>query len=217
MPTARRRVVGSPAVPARRLFLVIGLALLVAGCGHDGVPASSSSASTDPPGTAAASTAGTTATTVDPATLPQTDARPTAQGSPFEERARGLWDAIVADDPARAMPFFFPLPAYLQVKAIKDPAADWRSRLVAAYESDIHELHRRLGPGAAGAAYQGVTVPDSAVWVVPGKEYNAQPYWRVYGSQLHYTSADGKAAAFPIASLISWRGEWFVVHLNSIR
>jgi len=38
----------------------------------------------------------------------------------------------VNDDPRSPMPSFFPLTAYLQVKAISDPADDWHDRLVAA-------------------------------------------------------------------------------------
>ncbi len=39
-----------------------------------------------------------------------------------------IWDAIVHDDPDRAMPFFFPVTAHEQVKAIYSPASDWRRR-----------------------------------------------------------------------------------------
>ena len=55
------------------------------------------------------------------------------------------------DDPDRAMPFFFPLGAYRQVKDVTDPAADWKHRLVAAYRRDIHALHARLGADAGDA------------------------------------------------------------------
>ncbi len=80
-------------------------------------------------------------TTVDPGTLPQTDERPTASGAQFDAGVQGLWQAIVADDPAPALPFFFPQSAYVQVKAISDPVGDYRSRLIANYEQDLHALH----------------------------------------------------------------------------
>ena len=51
---------------------------------------------------------------------------------------------------------------------------------------------------------------------MPGEESNTLPYWRVYGSTLRY-SVDGTTRSFPITSLISWRGEWYVVHLGAIR
>jgi len=120
----------------------------------------------------------------------------------------------VADDPARAMPFFFPLSAYRQVKAVHDPAGDWQNRLVAAYTRDIHALHRQLGAHAADATLVGLDVPDgAATWVDPGQEYNKLGYWRVYGSALRYT-AGGQTFRLPIYSLISWRGAWYVVHMT---
>jgi hypothetical protein len=164
----------------------------------------------------ASTEAPTTITTVDPATLPQTDERPVATGTDFDARAAALWQAVVADDPSLAMPAFFPLAAYQQVKAVNDPAADWHNRLVAAYEADIHTLHRKLGAEAATATFESLSVPDAAVWVTPGKEYNKLPYWRVYGSTLDY-SVGGVPHSFPVSSLISWRGQWYVVHLGAIR
>jgi len=158
-----------------------------------------------------------TATTVDPGTLPQTDERPSATGAQFDAGVRALWQAIVTDDPAPALPFFFPQSAYVQVKAINDPVGDYRSRLIADYEQDIHTLHAQLGADSSRAQLTGLSVPgDQAVWVQPGAEYNKGSYWRVYGSRLHYT-VDGQDRSFPVTSLISWRGQWYVVHLGEIR
>jgi hypothetical protein len=135
----------------------------------------------------------------------------------FEADTQGLWDAIVTDDPQSGMPFFFPLGAYLQVKAISNPAQDYQQRLVANYVADIHTLHAQLGNGAATARLDGVDVPArQATWVPPGAEYNKGSYWRVYGTTIRYTAA-GAAHTFTVSSLISWRGEWYVVHLGAIR
>jgi hypothetical protein len=179
-------------------------------------------ASATAPVTAAPATATTvpatpSTTIADPGLLPQTDAKPDASGATFTAHVDALWSAIVADDPARAMPFFFPLSAYRQVKAISDPDGDWSSRLVAAFTEDVHAWHRQLGANAAGAKLTAVTVPgDQAQWIPPGAEYNLGSYWRVYGTTLRY-EVDGRAGTFNVASLISWRGEWYVVHLASIR
>jgi hypothetical protein len=152
----------------------------------------------------------------DPSLLPQTRDRPDASGTAFDGRVSALWDAIVADDPARAMPFFFPLGAYRQVKDISDPASDWNRRLVAAYSHDIHALHARLGADAPRARLVRLDVPpERARWVDPGEEYNKIGYYRVFGSRLHY-AVDGAPHAIEIKSLISWRGEWYVVHLSAI-
>ena len=65
------------------------------------------------------------------------------------------------------------------------------------------------------AVLVGVDVPDArATWVLPGAEYNKGSYWRVYGTVVHYV-VDGRAATFAIQSLISWRGQWYVVHLTT--
>jgi hypothetical protein len=159
----------------------------------------------------------TTASTTDPGALPQTDERPAATGATFTAGVQGLWQAVQQDRPELAMPFFFPQAAYLQVKAIADPATDYQQRLIANYEQDIHTLHAQLGADAAGAQFASVDVPDAqAVLVQPGGESNRLPYWRVYGTTLHYTE-DGQARSFPVTSLISWRGQWYVVHLGQIR
>ena len=154
----------------------------------------------------------------DPGSLPQTEDKPTTGSPAFQEHMGALWQAIVSDDPSVALPAFFPLGAYRQVKAISNPDGDYSSRLIAAYQEDIHALHAKLGAQATGAQLTGVDVPDSqAVWVQPGAEYNKGSYWRVYGANLRYTTPDGRSGSFPVASMISWRGEWYVVHLNSIR
>jgi|HubBroStandDraft_2_1064218.scaffolds.fasta_scaffold27162_2 hypothetical protein len=150
--------------------------------------------------------------------LPQTREKPSASGAAFEARRDALWDAIVHDDPERAMTFFFPLEAYAQVKDVGDPAGDWRRRLVAAYKHDIHVLHARLGDDGGEPRLVAMTVPDDrATWVDPGDEWNKVGYYRVYGSKLHVTTGAGGAETFDVKSLISWRGEWFVVHLSAIK
>ena len=153
----------------------------------------------------------------DAGALPQTHERPEPSGAAFDARTLGLWDAIVKDDPALAMPFFFPLAAYEQVKAIQHPARDWTLRLVAAYVRDIHDLHARLGANAARARLTRVEVPMArARWVEPGEEYNKIGYYRVFSTKLR-GEADGHAVTVDVASLISWRGEWYCVHLSGVK
>lgn len=142
---------------------------------------------------------------------------PQASGAPFDARVRALWSAIVGDDPDEAMTFFFPLSAYKQVKDVSDPESDWKRRLVAAYQRDVHMLHTRLGPDAIRAVLVKLDVPDSrARWVEPGEEWNKIGYYRVFGSRLRYT-VDGSERTFDVKSLISWRGDWYVVHLSAIK
>jgi len=161
--------------------------------------------------------AATTTTGADPGALPQTDERPTAAGVTFVANAQDLWEAIRQDKPELGYPFFFPQSAYLQVKAIGDPAADYQNRLIANFDEDVHILHAQLGANAANAKFVGITVPDDqAVLVQPGEESNHGSYWRVYGTTMQY-EVDGQTGSFPVTSLISWRGQWYVVHLGAIR
>ena len=171
-------------------------------------PATTTTSTTAPPPS-------TTTTTVDPGTLPQTMDQPTTTDPQFAAGVQSFWQAIVTDNPTVAMPFFFPLSAYLQVKAISNPASDWQQRLVGAYQQDIHALHASLGAGAPTAQLAGIDVPSGAQWVQPGAEYNKLPYWRIYGTTVRYTVA-GRPGSFRIASMISWRGHWYIVHLARI-
>jgi hypothetical protein len=153
----------------------------------------------------------------DPGTLPQTKDKPEASGAAFDARIAALWDGIVRDDPERAMPFFFPLTAYEQVKAITNAGSDWRRRLVAAYKRDVHALHKRLPEHATDAKFLRADVPqDRARWVEPNEESNKLGYYRVYGTRLVY-EVDGKERSLEVTSLISWRGEWYVVHLSGFK
>jgi hypothetical protein len=183
----------------------------------DAAAATPSEGRSSPSQVAAASTsAGDSALPLLPPLVPQTHDRPEASGAAFDARVAALWAGIVADDPATAMPFFFPLEAYRQVKDVADPASDWKHRLVAAYAHDVHALHARLHDAGDRAALVGLEVNDArARWVDPGEEYNKLGYFRVFGSKLRYT-VDGEMRSAEVKSLISWRGEWYVVHLSAI-
>src|SRR4051812_28739157 len=187
----------------------------------DPQPTSTTGTATGPTITApplATSAMPTTSTTADdPGALPQTDEHPSASGATFTAGVNGLWEAIRQDRPELGLPFFFPERAYEQVKAISDPVSDYQNRLIANFEEDVHSLHAQLGADATDAKFVGITVPDDqAVLVQPGEESNKLSYWRVYGTTLQY-ELDGQTGSFPVTSLISWRGQWYVVHLGAIR
>lgn len=170
------------------------------------------------PATTARNESVTTIAQDDPGRLPQTEAKPTTDSAVFRRHARALWRAVVDDDPEVGQSAFFPQSAYVQIKAIADPAGDWKDRLLAAFATDVHALHAQLGADAANATFVGLVVPDGqAQWIEPGVEYNSGAYWRVYGSVLRYRLPDGSEHDLPVTSLISWRGEWYVVHLGAIR
>ncbi len=54
-----------------------------------------------------------------------------------------------------------------------------------------------------------------AGWVGPGRCAHRIGYWHVAGARLVYRTASG-LRSFGIASLISWRGSWYVVHLGAV-
>ncbi len=129
-----------------------------------------------------------------------------------------LWQAIVADDPEIAKDVFFPVVAYEIVKDIEKPAADWKHRLMKAFSRNIHGYHKKLGEDASKAKLLGVDIDDKRVkWIEPGKEGNKKGYFRVTRNKLRYQDAEGNEKKLEITSLISWRGEWFVVHLDGFK
>ncbi len=150
--------------------------------------------------------------------LPQTEDKPSTTDERFQRRIKLLVQAIRDDDPSIALPAFFPVIAYRQVKDVAKPDRDWKLRLVAAFERNVHEYHRELGAAAKTAELSAVEVPeDKARWMKPGSEGNRIGYYRVLRSRLRLALADGKTKEFEITSLISWRGEWYVVHLNGFK
>jgi hypothetical protein len=129
-----------------------------------------------------------------------------------------LWEAIIEDAPDRAASSFFPMAAYEQVKDVTNPAADWRHRLFAAYARDIHALHLRLGDDCARARLLGIEIPEGRTrWVEPAEEFNKIGYYRVFGSMLRYRVPGAAEKTFEVKSLISWRGEWYIVHLSAMK
>ena len=125
-----------------------------------------------------------------------------------------LWLAVTTGKPSLALPAFFPLAAYRQVKAIYDPAADWRGRLWHDFTLDVAAAHRLVG---GHARLDRVIVPSGdAAWIGPGACYNRVGYWHVPQSRVVYRSGRGKLRSFGIASLISWRGDWYVVHFGAV-
>jgi hypothetical protein len=150
--------------------------------------------------------------------LPQTDARPSAQSASFDARMRLLARAITTGDSNAALPAFFPAVAYAQVKDIPQPEKDWEHRLVSAFKRDIAEYRSKLGDDAGKATLVAVEVPENkAKFMKPGSEGNRVGYYRVLRSTLTFKTPNGKQQSFELTSMISWRGEWYVVHLHGFK
>jgi hypothetical protein len=189
----------------------------VAGTGSPSAPSATPTASPSSPASTAprATSTAPVALPVAPGAgaLPQTRALPSTDSVAFRHAMTDLWLAVTTGDPRFGLPAFFPEAAYKQVKAIPYPAADWQDRLWYDFTLDVRAAHRLVG---AGALLARVIVPMAdAAWVSPGACYNSVGYWHVPGARVVYRE-HGQERSFGIASLISWRGVWYVVHLGEV-
>jgi hypothetical protein len=150
--------------------------------------------------------------------LAQTEARPSSSSASFQRRIDAVAHAIISGDAEPALIAFFPLVAYQQVKDVAKPERDYKFRLVANFKRDVLEYHQALGTSAADAKFAGVTLSEQdAKWMAPGSEGNKVGYFRVLRARLRFTLPTGRSRDFELTSLISWRGEWYVVHLHGFK
>jgi hypothetical protein len=151
-----------------------------------------------------------------PGALPQTDQLPPPGTRRFHAEMAALWAGVRRDSVRQALPAFFPEAAYAQLKRIGDPQGDWTGRLVADYGLDLGAAHTLLGSDPASARLADVEVTQSyAHWIPPGVCYNDVGYYEVPNARVVYRQ-NGELRSFGIASMISWRGVWYVVHLGAV-
>jgi len=129
---------------------------------------------------------------------------------------RALWRGVRSGSVDRALAAFFPEAAYAQVKEEASPESDWHYRLVGDYALDLGAAHQLLGAHPERARLLAVKAVSSyGHWVSPGVCYNRVGYYEMPNARVVYRQ-DGEVRSFGIASMISWRGEWYVVHLGSV-
>ncbi|HUZ23874.1 MAG TPA: hypothetical protein VMV07_08910 [Streptosporangiaceae bacterium] len=151
-----------------------------------------------------------------PGYLHQTTKFPSARTRVFRAEMTDLWAAVATGRVGLASQAFFPLSAYKQVKAIYDPSVDWHDRLFEDFRLDVSAAHRLLGRQARHTSLVRVIVPSAeAAWINPGVCANSVGYWHVGGARLVYREY-GELRSIGIASLISWRGRWYVVHFGAV-
>jgi hypothetical protein len=144
----------------------------------------------------------------------QTGVMPRINDVAFRNLTADLWLSVTTGKPAYGLPAFFPELAYAQVKAIADPASDWRTRLWYDYTIDVAAAHQLVGGDARLVT---VVVPvQYATWIPVGACYNNIGYWHVPGARVEYRK-DGQLESIGIASMISWRGVWYVVHFGGVQ
>jgi len=155
-------------------------------------------------------------TTTDPGLLPQTTAIPSTQTPQFESEMGDLFQAVVTGSAAMAQPAYFPESAYLQLKTIYNARSDYLNRLEGDFILDIGAAHALLGNDANTAKLLEATAPYGfGHWVPPGVCDNSVGYYELPNARVVYQE-DGQIRSFGIASMISWRGVWYVVHLGAI-
>jgi hypothetical protein len=134
----------------------------------------------------------------------------------FQTEMAALWEGVVTNSVQTALPAFFPEGAYVQVKDISSSEADYSNRLVAEFGLDLGAAHQLLGSDPESASLVEVLVPQQyAHWIPPGTCENGIGYDEVANSRVVYEQG-GQTRSFGIASMISWRGVWYVVHLGAI-
>jgi hypothetical protein len=146
-------------------------------------------------------------------TLPQTNALPKTASTAFSNAVHDIWLAVTTGDPSYARPAFFPEKAYEQVKAIADPESDWQGRLWYDFTLDLAAVHKLVRPGATLTKVAAAS--QYAQWIPVGACYNSAGYWHLPGSRLVYREG-GVTHSFGVASFISWRGTWYVIHLGAL-
>jgi hypothetical protein len=132
----------------------------------------------------------------------------------FMARLSGYWTHVLSGGIGLGNNFFFPRTAYLQLKSLPNAGGDFDTRLYHDYRNDVIADHELVTSGGPGAKVLGVDVPAAAVhWVPPGVEVNSIGYWEVMYSRVRY-EVGGQVKSFAIDSMISWRGQWYAVHLG---
>jgi hypothetical protein len=213
------------------LAVTVIAAALLAGCGTGSSPATTqvSTTTAGPPSSSPSATSvtsapaspssprpsGPTAVPVAPGAgaLPQTQAFPSADSAAFHHAMQDLWLAVTTGNAHLALPAFFPLAAYQKLKAIYDPTSDWNYRLWYDFTLDVHAAHQIVSPDAR--LVRVLVAGYDAAWVYPGICDNSIGYWHVSGARVVYRQ-DGQERSIGIASLISWRGVWYVVHFGAV-
>jgi len=102
----------------------------------------------------------------------------------------------------------------MKTGVLSDPSSDYAGRLIAFYDLDVPAYHQALGSDGGSAVLVSIDAdPSLARWIPPGTCENKMGYWHLPGVRLVYRTTSG-VHSFAVASLISWRGTWYVVHLG---
>jgi hypothetical protein len=139
---------------------------------------------------------------------------PPLESDDLTARAKQLFDAIVADDPARGEAFWFPKEPFIPLKDVKGPDKYW-DNLHKTYVRDVHALHKKR-KSWDGAKFVSFEVGSKPKWVPPGDEANKIGYYRSFRGKLKYEIGD-QTSTIEVHTIISWQGRWFITHLSKFK
>jgi hypothetical protein len=142
------------------------------------------------------------------------EAKYVTESDELTQRARGLFEAIVKQEPPLAEDFWFPKEPFIPLKDVKNPGRYW-DNLHSAYLDDVRALHRKR-KSWDGAVFERFTLGSTPKWVKPGDEVNKIGYYRSFRGTIHYR-IDDKPAKLEVHTLITWQGRWYVTHLRKIK
>jgi hypothetical protein len=150
--------------------------------------------------------------TLEQATTIADDALPPFTSDELTTRAKHLLEAIAKDDGDLAADILFPRDAYLLVKDVPDPGKHWDSKMLAAFRTQVHALHKRT-KGVERATFTGFDVGQPASEAMPKKKDLKKMLWRSKRSRLAFT-IDGKPSHFDVIEMTGWKGSWYVTKLK---
>ena len=211
------------------------LSLLRAACGGDKTSPSGSGTTTAPPPPPSSAPPATTTTETPSSTAsataaddagapppapkdadydPANKAKPPIDSEELQARARGLFDAVVQNNPSLGEDFWFPKEPFLILKDIKDPGKYW-DQLHRAYVKDIEKLHKKRASWD-GCEFEKFEPGSPPKWVKPGEEGNKIGYYRTVKGSLVY-KAEGKSHKLEVRVIISWQKRWYITHLSKFK
>jgi len=193
------------------LALALLVAAAVAGCRPKPKPGAALDAAPDARPPRADAGDGSAKPPVD-AAPPSDDSLPASTSGELTTRARHLLEAIQKDDPELAGDLVFPRDAFLLVKDAPDPGKLWDLKVLAAFKTQIHALHRHT-KGVERAVFTSFEVGQPVTEAMPRKHDLRRMLWRSKRSRLGFT-IDGKPSHFDVVEMTSWRGAWYVTKLR---
>ena len=144
----------------------------------------------------------------------QSMVKPLAHDHALDIRMRQFYTGLRDNNNALCDKAFLPMMDYVALKQGGGNQADWRNRLMYHFHLQLAQLRKRFAASLPGSTYNGYRIPYSTAHTVRvGAEENKAPYWQVFMTTMAFHDKNGRGHNFTINTLISFRGEWWIVHV----